>query len=214
MSSWSLLGAFKAAWPLHRLAHILPLVLAVLAVTGVVLGALYMLRFALGFLYGAAKAPHQPLTRPERARDAPSSASSSWRSSRSACSPNERDAQDRSSAAKAYQAAGDHSRAGDPDGEDAAMNSHERFADLTAMLPEHLLLLGIVLLLGLEIAGRWIARRAGWLAVGVVAAAAGAAAMHADARIQRRAVPRTVLGRRRPRCWPRRSCWRSRCRCC
>ena len=25
------------------------------------LGALYMLRFALGFLYGAAKAPHQPL---------------------------------------------------------------------------------------------------------------------------------------------------------
>jgi hypothetical protein len=32
------------------------------------------------------------------------------------------------------------------------MTSH---AVLTAMLPEHLLLLGIVLLLGLEIAGRW-----------------------------------------------------------
>jgi NADH-quinone oxidoreductase subunit M len=39
-----------------------PLILAALAVTGVVLGALYMLRFALGFLYGAAQAPHQPLS--------------------------------------------------------------------------------------------------------------------------------------------------------
>jgi NADH-quinone oxidoreductase subunit M len=57
-----LLGAFKAAWPLHVLGQSnLPLVLAVVAVTGVVLGALYMLRFALGFLYGAPKAPHQPL---------------------------------------------------------------------------------------------------------------------------------------------------------
>ncbi len=56
-----LLGAFKAAWPLHQAGQSLPLVLAVVAVSGVVLGALYMLRFALGFLYGAAKAPHQPL---------------------------------------------------------------------------------------------------------------------------------------------------------
>jgi NADH-quinone oxidoreductase subunit M len=57
-----LLGAFKAAWPQHVLGQSnLPLVLAVTAVSGVVLGALYMLRFALTFLYGAAKAPHQPL---------------------------------------------------------------------------------------------------------------------------------------------------------
>ena len=56
-----LLGAFKAAWPLYQAGHALPLVLAVLAVSGVVLGALYMLRFALGFLYGPAKAPHMPL---------------------------------------------------------------------------------------------------------------------------------------------------------
>jgi NADH-quinone oxidoreductase subunit M len=56
-----LLGAFKAAWPLHVAGNDLPLALALVAVTGVVLGALYMLRFALGFLYGAAKAPHQPL---------------------------------------------------------------------------------------------------------------------------------------------------------
>ena len=56
-----LLGAFKAAWPLHQAGQSLPLVLAVVAVSGVVLGALYMLRFALGFLYGEAKAPHQPL---------------------------------------------------------------------------------------------------------------------------------------------------------
>jgi NADH-quinone oxidoreductase subunit M len=57
-----LLGAFKAAWPLYKMGDSLPLVLAVISVTGVVLGALYMLRFALGFLYGAEKAPHQPLS--------------------------------------------------------------------------------------------------------------------------------------------------------
>ncbi len=57
-----LMGAFKAAWPAHVLQqNHLPLVLAVVAVSGVVLGALYMLRFALGFLFGASKAPHQPL---------------------------------------------------------------------------------------------------------------------------------------------------------
>jgi NADH-quinone oxidoreductase subunit M len=56
-----LLGAFKGAWPLYQAGQSLPLVLACIAVSGVVLGALYMLRFALGFLYGAAKAPHQPL---------------------------------------------------------------------------------------------------------------------------------------------------------
>jgi len=57
----ALLGAFKAAWPQYQAGQTLPLVLAAVAVSGVVLGALYMLRFALGFLYGAAKAPHQPL---------------------------------------------------------------------------------------------------------------------------------------------------------
>jgi len=56
-----LLGAFKAAWVQYRLGDSLPLALAVVAVSGVVLGALYMLRFALTFLFGAAKAPHQPL---------------------------------------------------------------------------------------------------------------------------------------------------------
>jgi NADH-quinone oxidoreductase subunit M len=53
-----LLGAFTAAWPQYQAGHALPLVLAVAAVTGVVLGALYMLRFALSFLFGTAKAPH------------------------------------------------------------------------------------------------------------------------------------------------------------
>ncbi|HYN61155.1 MAG TPA: proton-conducting transporter membrane subunit, partial [Rubrivivax sp.] len=56
-----LLGAFKAAWPQYQAGQSLPLLLAGLAVSGIVLGALYMLRFALGFLYGSAKAPHQPL---------------------------------------------------------------------------------------------------------------------------------------------------------
>jgi len=56
-----LLGAFKAAWPLHLGGNSLPLALAAAAVAGVVLGALYMLRFALGFLFGAARASHQPV---------------------------------------------------------------------------------------------------------------------------------------------------------
>jgi NADH-quinone oxidoreductase subunit M len=53
-----LLGAFTGGWSQHLAGHNLLLVLAVVSVTGVVLGALYMLRFALGFLFGAAKAPH------------------------------------------------------------------------------------------------------------------------------------------------------------
>ena len=57
-----LLGAFTAAWPLHLQGNSYPLVLAVISVTGVVLGALYMLRFALKFLFGQAKAPHLPLS--------------------------------------------------------------------------------------------------------------------------------------------------------
>ncbi len=56
-----LLGAFKASWPLHVAGNSLPLVLAGSAVLGVVLGALYMLRFAQGFLFGKAKAPQAPL---------------------------------------------------------------------------------------------------------------------------------------------------------
>ena len=56
-----LMGAFKSAWPVYQLGNGLPLALAVAAVSGVVLGALYMLRFALATLYGPAKAPHQPL---------------------------------------------------------------------------------------------------------------------------------------------------------
>ncbi len=53
-----LLGAFKAAWPAHVLGQSQwPLVMAVAAVSGVVLGALYMLRFALAFLYGPARLP-------------------------------------------------------------------------------------------------------------------------------------------------------------
>ncbi|HSC97607.1 MAG TPA: NADH-quinone oxidoreductase subunit M, partial [Casimicrobiaceae bacterium] len=56
-----LLGAFSAAWPLHLQGHSYPLVASVAAVAGVILGALYMLYFAQRFLFGAAKAPHQPL---------------------------------------------------------------------------------------------------------------------------------------------------------
>ena len=58
----ALLGAFASAWPAHLDGNDYPLVLAVVAVTGVVLGALYMLRFALTFLFGPTNAPHQPLS--------------------------------------------------------------------------------------------------------------------------------------------------------
>jgi len=56
-----LLGAFNAAWPLHVAGNSVPLVMAGLAVTGVVLGAMYMLWFAQRFLYGAVKVPHAPV---------------------------------------------------------------------------------------------------------------------------------------------------------
>lgn len=56
-----LLGSFKASWSHFQQGAVLPLVVSVIAVSGVVLGALYMLRMAQQFLFGAAKAPHQPL---------------------------------------------------------------------------------------------------------------------------------------------------------
>ena len=57
-----LLGAFQAAWPHYADGSAYPLALAVSAVAGVVLGALYMLGFAQKFLFGATKAPHQPFS--------------------------------------------------------------------------------------------------------------------------------------------------------
>ncbi len=57
----ALLGAFNAAWPQHEAGTSLPLVVSILAVTGVVLGALYMLWLAQRLLFGEARAPHQPL---------------------------------------------------------------------------------------------------------------------------------------------------------
>ncbi len=60
----ALMGAFTAAWPAHLDGNELPLILASVAVTGVVLGAMYMLRFALTFLFGAVKAPHHTAEHP------------------------------------------------------------------------------------------------------------------------------------------------------
>ena len=56
-----LLGAFNAAWPLHVAGSSFSLVMAVTAVSGVVLGAMYMLWLAQRMLFGAVKAPHLPL---------------------------------------------------------------------------------------------------------------------------------------------------------
>jgi len=58
----ALLGAFNAAWPLHEAGYNLPLACAVVAVSGVILGALYMLWLAQRMLFGPVKAPHQPFT--------------------------------------------------------------------------------------------------------------------------------------------------------
>jgi NADH-quinone oxidoreductase subunit M len=57
-----LLGAFSGAWTHYQQGSTYALAISVTAVAGVVLGALYMLWFAQRFLFGAAKAPHQPLT--------------------------------------------------------------------------------------------------------------------------------------------------------
>lgn len=57
-----LMGAFKAAWAQHIAGSSYALVLASAAVSGVVLGALYMLRFVMTFLFGAEKVPHGPVT--------------------------------------------------------------------------------------------------------------------------------------------------------
>jgi NADH-quinone oxidoreductase subunit M len=56
----ALLGAFNASWPLHLQGQSLQLWLSIGAVSGVVLGALYMLWLAQRMLFGEVKAPHQP----------------------------------------------------------------------------------------------------------------------------------------------------------
>jgi len=56
-----LMGAFLAAWPQHLAGDSVPLVWAVIAVSGVVLGAMYMLWLAQRLLYGTTKVPHGPV---------------------------------------------------------------------------------------------------------------------------------------------------------
>jgi NADH-quinone oxidoreductase subunit M len=57
-----LLGAFNAAWPIHLAGDSFPLTMAIAAVSGVVLGAMYMLWLAQRMLFGSTKAPHLPIT--------------------------------------------------------------------------------------------------------------------------------------------------------
>ena len=56
-----LMGSFDTAWPQLQQGHVAALALSASAVLGVVLGAWYMLWFAERFLFGASRAPHQPL---------------------------------------------------------------------------------------------------------------------------------------------------------
>jgi NADH-quinone oxidoreductase subunit M len=56
-----LLGSFNASWPQYQQGVAYPLAVSATAVAGVVLGALYMLRFAQRFLFGVAKVPHAPV---------------------------------------------------------------------------------------------------------------------------------------------------------
>ena len=57
----ALLGFFDTAWTSHLAGNELPLTLAVIAVSGVILGALYMLWLAQRILYGPARVPHAPI---------------------------------------------------------------------------------------------------------------------------------------------------------
>jgi NADH-quinone oxidoreductase subunit M len=57
----ALLGFFDSAWTSHLAGNELPLTLAVIAVSGVILGALYMLWLAQRILYGPARVPHGPV---------------------------------------------------------------------------------------------------------------------------------------------------------
>ena len=61
MSSWSCSAPSARRGRCTRQGTTFRWSLAAIAVAGVVLGALYMLRFALGFLFGAAQAPNQPI---------------------------------------------------------------------------------------------------------------------------------------------------------
>jgi len=66
----ALLGYFTSAWPQYLQGERLPIALAVAAVSGVILGALYMLWLAQRMLFGETRAPHRPfpdLTGRERA---------------------------------------------------------------------------------------------------------------------------------------------------
>jgi len=56
-----LLGAGTAGWQAYQQGATFPLAMSVIATSGVVLGALYMLRFAKTFMFGESKAPHMPL---------------------------------------------------------------------------------------------------------------------------------------------------------
>jgi NADH-quinone oxidoreductase subunit M len=56
-----LLGAGTSGWHQYQAGDALPLAMSIVAVGGVVLGALYMLRFAQSFLFGAAQVPHAPV---------------------------------------------------------------------------------------------------------------------------------------------------------
>jgi NADH-quinone oxidoreductase subunit M len=56
-----LMGSFNAAWKPAAGTPGIPLWVAGLAVTGVVLGALYMLRLAQRLLFGAERVPHAPV---------------------------------------------------------------------------------------------------------------------------------------------------------
>ena len=57
-----LLGAFRSSWAQYQDgAGSYPLLMSAMAVTGVVLGALYMLWFAQRFLFGTEKVPHGPV---------------------------------------------------------------------------------------------------------------------------------------------------------
>jgi len=161
----ALMGAFNAAWPRHLAGDSLPLVLAVVAVTGVVLGAMYMLWLAQRMLFGESRAPHQPLV-DLGARERVILVAFVVAIFALGLFPQDRSRRPsppRSSTSSACSA---------PAAGGRAMNWP---LILTSMLPEHLLLVGMLAILGLEIrSGR---PRDGFVPALLFVAAAAAAAL-------------------------------------
>ncbi len=192
-----LLGAFNASWPLYLAGDSVPLVLSVTAVGGVVLGAIYMLWFAQRFLFGATRAPHLPLVDlngRERAILVALVVAVFWLG----LFPQE-PLRKTEVAARQYQqwvdVAARPAVTTPRVGRNATGGRTMNWSLMViALLPEHLLLAGIVVLIGMEVLGIG-ARGATAVAMGFTLMATLFAAAAGGRAVRGEPVSRTLLGR-------------------